>query len=511
MDKEMVYIFDTTLRDGEQSPGASMYPGEKLVIAKQLSELGVDIIEAGFPASSGGDYDSVSMIARQVDGPVIAALARAKREDIEAAASALQPAIERGKGRIHTFIATSDIHVEKKLRKTKQEVIDMAVEAVKRARDYTPDVEFSPEDAARTDMDYMCDVIKAVIGAGAITVNIPDTVGYAQPAEFASRITYILKKVPNISKAVISVHCHNDLGNAVANSLAAVKAGARQVECTVNGLGERAGNAALEEIVMNLRTREDYYGNLSTNIKPSLLYRVSEQVSRITGIRPQPNKAVVGDNAFAHEAGIHQDGIEKDNRTYEIMNPGDVGWIGDRRIMGKHSGRNAFAREISALGYDVPEERIENLFAKFKRLADKEKYLHDNDIRRLLEDSGFKPKADLYYLNAIQVTTGRLPTATLVLEMDGKSIKESASGETGPVDAVYSAIDRATNLGVSLVDYTVSSKGSGRSAVGEARVVIKDDGKEYFGRGASSDIIEASAIAYLNAINRMLTTKVLNR
>lgn len=413
MKKDKVLFFDTTLRDGEQSPGASMNLKEKIQVAHQLANLGVDIIEAGFPISSPGDFESVKSIAQQVKGPIIAGLARANEKDITACWNSVKYS---KKPRIHTFIATSDLHIEKKLQKTRQEVFDMAVKAVKFAKKYCDDVEFSAEDASRSDIKYLCSVVEAVIEAGAKTVNIPDTVGYKMPEEFGNLIAAVKKNVPNIDKAVISVHCHNDLGLAVANSLAAIANGARQVECTVNGIGERAGNAALEEIVMALKTRE-YYFNVGYNIKTNEIYKSSKLVSNITGVIVQPNKAIVGANAFAHESGIHQDGMLKDRNTYEIMCPEAVGVPESLLVLGKHSGRHAFTKRIKDLGYTLETSIMESLFEKFKVLTDKKKCVFDDDIIALIEE-GISGVKETYFIDYVNVTSGVgvIPTATVRLK-----------------------------------------------------------------------------------------------
>ncbi|MCX7920261.1 MAG: 2-isopropylmalate synthase [bacterium] len=496
-----IIIFDTTLRDGEQSPGASLNTKEKLQIARQLAKLGVDVIEAGFPISSPGDFEAVHLIAKSVQGPTIAGLARAHPADIDRCWEAVKPA---KKPRIHTFIATSDIHIEKKLRKSKEEVIDIAVKAVKRAKGYTEDVEFSCEDAARTDKDYMCDVVEAVIDAGATTVNIPDTVGYSNPFEFGQLIKYIMENVPNIKNAILSVHCHNDLGLAVANSLAAILNGARQVECTINGIGERAGNASLEEIVMNLKTRQDFF-KVTTGIKTEEIYRTSRLVSTLTGIPVQPNKAIVGSNAFAHEAGIHQDGVLKERLTYEIMTPESVGWKGTSMVMGKHSGRHAFKARLAELGYaDLSEEQIQKAFERFKVLADKKKTIFDEDLIAIVEDE-MAVFPETYVFDYLHVTSGTeiTPTAKVRLLKSGKPITVEAKGD-GPVDAAYIAIDKITKLKPELLKYGIKSITGGTDALGEVSVTLRAKGMTISGRGSSEDIIIASAKAYLNAINKVL-------
>ncbi len=504
---ERVYVFDTTLRDGEQSPGASLNTQEKIEIAMQLARLGVDIIEAGFPISSPGDFEAVKLIAERVKGPVICGLARAKDIDVDRAAEAIKPAERR---RIHTFIATSQIHREKKLRMSKEEIIDMAVNAIKRARNYTDDVEFSPEDASRTDIDYMCDVIEAAIDAGATTINIPDTVGYSNPFEFGSRIKYVREKVPNINKAIISIHCHDDLGLAVANSLAGLTNGARQVECTINGIGERAGNASLEEIVMNLKCRKDYF-KLETGIQTEQLYRTSRMVSSLTGLPVQPNKAIIGGNAFAHEAGIHQDGVLKERTTYEIMLPEDVGWVGTSMIMGKHSGRHAFKERLIQLGYNhLNEEQTNKAFERFKKLCDKKKVVYDDDLISIVEDERMQIP-ETYIFSSIRAISDNRdePSATVEIIRDGKSMKATSTGD-GPVDAAYKVIQQLTQVQAHLVNYNLQAVTQGTDSQGVVVVTLEEDGLNVTGRGSNTDVVVASAIAYLNAINRLIFFKEKN-
>ncbi|MEA5000907.1 MAG: 2-isopropylmalate synthase [Endomicrobiaceae bacterium] len=504
MKKDKVLFFDTTLRDGEQSPGASMNLKEKIQVAHQLANMGVDIIEAGFPISSPGDFESVKSIAQQIKGPVIAGLARANEKDI----TACWESVKYSKNpRIHIFIATSDLHIEKKLQKTRQEVFDMAVRSVKFAKKFCDDIEFSAEDASRSDIKYLCSVIEAVIDAGAKTVNIPDTVGYKMPEEFGSLIATVKNTVPNISKAVISVHCHNDLGLAVANSLAAISNGARQVECTVNGIGERAGNAALEEIVMALKTRE-YFFNVGYNLKTKEIYKSSKLVSNITGVLVQPNKAVVGANAFAHESGIHQDGMLKDRNTYEIMSPEAVGVPESLLVLGKHSGRHAFTRRIKDLGYTLEAPIMESLFERFKILADKKKCVFDDDIIALVEE-GISGVKETYFIDYVHVTSGVsvIPTATVRLKKTDKSKTETiqeASCGTGPVDAIYQAINKITGMKVDLVDYSLRAVSVGEDAQGEVNIKVKYKDSVYTGKGTSTDITEASAKAYVHAINKIV-------
>ncbi|MBN1384302.1 MAG: 2-isopropylmalate synthase [Elusimicrobia bacterium] len=499
---EKVIIFDTTLRDGEQSPGASLNTKQKLEIAHQLSALGVDVFEAGFPASSPGDFEAVSLIAKKVKGPIICGLARALRKDIDICFNAIKHSKKR---RIHTFLATSPIHMKYKLKLTPNEVLRRAVDAVKYAKSKTFDVEFSPEDAARSESDFLCRVVEAVIDAGATTVNIPDTVGYSIPSEFGELIARLFARVPNINKAVISVHCHNDLGLAVANSLAAVMNGARQVECTINGLGERAGNASLEEIVMCLRTRKKFF-NLSTGIKTTEISKTSKLVSSLTGMIIQPNKAIVGNNAFAHEAGIHQHGVLARSSTYEIMTPQSIGLKASSLVLGKHSGRHAFEKKLRELGIRLTPGEFEKAFKDFKTLADKKKDIYDEDIESIIEDelsqSGEKR---MYELENIFISsgTGMKPVARIKLKKGNKSFSAEASGD-GPVDSSYKAVDKIISQKFKLIDYSVKSISIGKDAVGEAMIRLNYKGKTFFGRGTSTDVIEASVKAYLSAINKVL-------
>lgn len=498
---EKILIFDSTLRDGEQSPGATLNTKEKIEIAQQLKNLGVDIIEAGFPISSPGDLEAVKLIAQQVKGPIIAGLARAAVKDIEACWQAVRYS---SRPRIHTFIATSDIHLKIKLNKTREEVLKIATESVKFARRFTPDVEFSAEDAVRSDFDYLCRIVEAVISAGATTINIPDTVGYAIPEEYGRMIKNLKARVPNIEKAILSAHCHNDLGLAVANSLSAVANGARQVECTINGIGERAGNAALEEIVMAIRTRKDLFG-LTTNIITKEIAKTSRLVSTLTGIPVQPNKAIVGGNAFAHEAGIHQDGIIKGRLTYEIMTPQSVGITTSKLVLGKHSGRHALAKRLKELGFTFKEKELDKIFIRFKELADKKKQIFDEDIELLMEEeiAGNNEVFNVDYLHTSS-GTGIVPTATIRLRKDKKVFQEAASGD-GPVDAAYRAVDKIVGIKTKLLDYNLRSVSSGKDAIGEVTVKLEYQGQTIIGRGSSTDIIEASVKAYLNAINRIIT------
>jgi 2-isopropylmalate synthase len=503
--QDQVVIFDTTLRDGEQSPGATMNIKEKLEVAHQLARLGIDVIEAGFPISSDGDFEAVNLIAREVKGPVICGLARANKPDILRAGEAVAPATKR---RIHTFIATSDIHMEKKLRMTREQVLETAFESVKLAKTFTDDVEFSCEDASRSDWDFMCRVLEAAIEAGATTLNIPDTVGYAVPEQFGELIGHLMKHVKGIGGTIVSVHCHNDLGMAVANSLAGVQAGARQVECTINGIGERAGNASLEEIVMALRTRGNYYG-LTTGINTREIYRTSRMVSNITGMRVQANKAIVGANAFAHEAGIHQDGMIKDKTTYEIMKPEDVGWIGENMVMGKHSGRAAFSQRLFALGFtSLNPEELNRAFKRFKDLCDLKKQVFDEDIYAIVEDE-FSRSFEGYNLEDMTVTTSMngKPRAEVKVSRSGETIERTADEGDGPVDVLFKALEAVVGLPIRLRDYSVSSVTSGKDAQGRVRVQMEIDGREVRGNAVHTDTTVASALAYLNAVNRYLMTK----
>jgi 2-isopropylmalate synthase len=497
-EQRTVEIFDTTLRDGEQSPGASLNPAEKMEVARQLERLNVDVIEAGFPIASEGDFEAVHNIAEEIRGPTIAGLARSRDPDIERCAEAVEPAEN---GRIHVFIATSDVHVEQKLEKSKQEVLDIAVESVEKAKSYVDDVEFSPEDAARTKPDFLKEIVEAVIDAGATTVNIPDTVGYAVPEVFGDIIRDLREDVPNIDEATISVHCHNDLGLATANSLAAAQQGAGQIEVAVNGIGERAGNAALEEVVMALRTREDVY-DLDVNVDTTEISRTSRLVSSLTGISIQRNKAIVGENAFAHESGIHQHGVLKDRLTYEIMKPEDIGLNDNQLVLGKHSGRHAFKDRLDELGYELEEAAFEEAFERFKKLADKKKEVYDGDIEAIVEEQVSRIPT-VYELDYIHIVSGNtlLPTATLKITIEDETIQCAASGD-GPVDAIYSAINEAVGLEPELNDYGIRSVTRGQDALGEVTVKLTINDVTVNGRGTSTDVLEASARAYLDALNR---------
>ena len=495
-----ITIFDTTLRDGEQSPGASMNLQEKMDVAEALAELGVDVIEAGFPIASPGDFEAVQEIAGAIRGPVICGLARCLEQDIDRAWEAIRHAEHP---RIHVFLATSKIHRESKLRMDKGDIVRHAVAGVRRAVGYCGDVEFSPEDAARTEIDFLCQVVEAAIEAGATTVNIPDTVGYATPAHFGNLIRTLRSRVPNVDRAVISVHCHNDLGLAVANSLAAVENGAGQVECTINGLGERAGNCSLEEIVMALRTRHDYY-HASTGVVTQRLVPTSRLVAGITGIQVQRNKAIVGQNAFAHEAGIHQDGMLKEPRTYEIMRPEDVGLIKSDLVLGKHSGRAALADRARAMGYHLSAEQLKRVFEQFKVLADKKKDLYDADLAALIEQQ-LHAAPELWTLDAYRLSsgTGQVPEVTLTVRRGGEILTAATASGDGPIDAVFLAIEKLTGISVVCKDFRVHSVTVGKDAQGEVMVQVEHQGKTYRGRGVSTDSVEASAKAFLHAINRI--------
>jgi len=509
MHEEKVIIFDTTLRDGEQSPGASLSVTEKLEIAQQLALLGVDVIEAGFPVSSPAQFESTQLVARRVHGPVIAALARANEKDITEAAKAVKPAKRK---RIHTFIATSPIHMKHKLKKSGRQVLKMAVDSVRLAGSLVKDVEFSPEDACRSEMSFLVEVLEAVIEAGATTLNIPDTVGYILPYEYGHIIAELKEKVPGMDKCVISTHCHNDLGMAVANSLAGVRNGARQVECAVNGMGERAGNAALEEVVMAIHTRADFFSasrgmRLITSINTRQIHRTSQLVSQLTGFVIQPNKAIVGANAFAHEAGVHVDGILKDRTTYEIMTPRTIGLGGSRMVMGRHTGRHGFAVRCKELGFNLTEAEIEHAYQMFLGIADKKKEVFDEDIAAIISDETrtVEPVYELKYLH-VACGTGTLPTASVIINVRNRVRQAAACGD-GPIDAAYEAIRQATGLSPKLENYSIRAVTGGKEALGEASVRVSSRGRSFLGRGVSTDIIEASAKAYVDAINRLASAK----
>jgi 2-isopropylmalate synthase len=500
--RDKLIIFDTTLRDGEQSPGASMTREEKVRIAKALERLRVDVIEAGFPVASTGDFEAVQAVARAVKDCTVCGLARALDRDIDRAAEALREAVAP---RIHTFIATSPIHMEKKLKLRPDQVLEQAVHAVRRARQHTDDVEFSPEDAGRSEIDFLCRVIEAVIDAGARTINVPDTVGYSMPERFGALIRELRERVPNADRAVFSVHCHNDLGLAVANSLSAVLNGARQVECTINGLGERAGNAALEEIVMAVRTRQDVFP-VDVRLDTTQIVTCSRLVSNITGFPVQPNKAIVGANAFAHESGIHQDGVLKSRETYEIMRAEDVGWATNRMVLGKLSGRNAFRARLKEIGVVFEsEDELNAAFARFKALADKKHEIYDEDLQALVTDTGLEAEHERFRLVSLRVVseTGRPPHAAVTLAVDGGEAAAVADGG-GPVDASFKAIDSILKSGTTLQLYSVNNITSGTDAQGEVTVRIEKAGRIVNGQGADTDIVVASVKAYLHALNKML-------
>jgi 2-isopropylmalate synthase len=500
--KEKLIIFDTTLRDGEQSPGASMTKEEKVRIAKALERMRVDVIEAGFPMASEGDFASVQAVARAVKDSTVCGLARALDKDIARAGEAIKPA---NSGRIHTFIATSPIHMEKKLRMSPDQVVEQAVRAVKLARQYTDNVEFSPEDAGRSEHDFLCRIIEAVIDAGASTINIPDTVGYNLPHQFGALISELIERVPNADKAIFSVHCHNDLGLAVANSLSAVINGARQVECTINGLGERAGNASLEEVVMAVQTRQDLF-SCNTTLDTTQIVPCSRLVSSITGFAVQPNKAIVGANAFAHESGIHQDGVLKSRETYEIMRAEDVGWSTNRMVLGKHSGRNAFRSRLQELDIVFEtEEALNEAFSRFKDLADKKHEIYDDDLQALVTQTRAATKNERIKLVALKVCseTGETPNSAVTISFDGEEKNLSASG-SGPVDATFKAIESMVKSDSQLQLYSVNAITSGTDSQGEVTVRLEKGGRIVNGQGADIDIVIASAKAYINAVNKLL-------
>ena len=495
-----IKIFDTTLRDGEQSPGASMNVEEKLQVARQLARLGVDVIEAGFAISSEGDFEAIRTIAAEVEGPIITSLARAREADIKRAWQAVR---EAPRGRIHTFHSTSDIHLKYQHKgMSRQEALKRSVEMVKLARSLVEDVEFSPMDATRTEPSYLAEVVEAVIEAGAGTVNIPDTVGYSIPEEFGGIIKYLMDNVCNIGKTVISVHCHNDLGLAVANSLAAIRAGAGQVECTINGIGERAGNCSLEEVVMALRTRRDFF-DADTAVRSEEIMRSSRLITKITGLYVQPNKAIVGANAFAHESGIHQDGLLKAKATYEIMRPESVGLTSTKLVLGKHSGRHAFKSRLKKLGHELSDEELESAFKKFKRLADQKKEIYDEDMEVLVSEE-LAGAPELYALAGLKISSGTddTPTATLRLRTGEKTDEHTSTGD-GPVDATYKAIAALTKTKSTLQRFEVKSITGGMDAIGEVFVGLEEGGVTVRGHGADTDIIVAAAKAYINALNKL--------
>jgi 2-isopropylmalate synthase len=496
---DRVLVFDTTLRDGEQSPGASMTISEKLMLAEQLERLRVDVIEAGFPISSDGDFESVRSIAEKIRTITIAGLARANKGDIDRCWAAVRAA---AKPRIHVFIATSDIHLKYKLKKSREEVLEEARKMVAYAKSLCADVEFSAEDSTRSDLSYLCRVVEAVIEAGANVVNIPDTVGYTIPEEYSERIRYLRSHVPNIGKAILSVHCHNDLGLAVANSLTAIQNGVRQVECTVNGIGERAGNASLEEIVMALRTRKDLFG-IETGINAEEIYPSSSMVTNLTGMMVQPNKAIVGRNAFAHEAGIHQDGVIKEKLTYEIMKPEEVGIKESKLVIGKHSGRHAVRKKYQELGFDLSDAELEKAYTLIKQVADRKKEVFDEDMIVTVRDA-LRISPTLYKVKKLQSIAGNhiVATATIALEKEGEILQDSAIGD-GPVDAVLKAVNRITGLEGKLIDYSVRSVSRGADAVGEVFMKVDFGKASFIGKAASLDIMDASARAYVDAVNKM--------
>lgn len=501
--KDHLIIFDTTLRDGEQSPGASMTRDEKIRIAKQLEKLKVDVIEAGFPAASEGDFEAVKAVASVVKDSTICGLARAVENDIVRAGEAIKPA---NSGRIHTFIATSPIHMEKKLRMSPDEVVERAVWAVKKARNFTDNVEFSPEDAGRSELDFLCRVIEAAIDAGATTINIPDTVGYNVPHQFGQLFKNLIERIPNSDKAIFSAHCHNDLGLAAANSLAAVRNGARQIECTINGLGERAGNTALEEVVMAVKTRQDIF-DVDTRINTREIVAASRLVSGITGFAVQPNKAIVGANAFSHESGIHQDGVLKHRETYEIMRAEDVGWTTNKMVLGKHSGRNAFRTRLEELGITFEtEQELNDAFVRFKDLADRKHEIYDEDLQALVTDSSAeRAENETYRLVSLKVATetGEMPHAEVTLWMNGEEKTAVADGG-GVVDATFKAIENLVHSGATLELYSVSNVTNGTDSMGETAVRLELAGRIVNGQGADTDIVTASAKAYINGLNKLL-------
>ena len=499
MSKERVIIFDTTLRDGEQSPGASMNTAEKMRLAVQLEKLGVDVIEAGFPAASEGDLEAVSAIAGKMKRTEVAGLARASKNDIDQAWQAVRHA---AKPRIHTFLATSDIHLQYKLKMTRDEVVAQTVEAVGYAKTLTDNVEFSAEDGSRSDRDFLCRVFEAAIDAGATTVNLPDTVGYAIPEEFSQMVAYIKSHTPNIDKAVLSVHCHNDLGLATANTVSAVNAGARQVEVTINGIGERAGNTSLEEVVMAMHTRPNFLP-VDSGIKTEFIYPTSRLVSMITGIIVQPNKAIVGANAFAHEAGIHQDGILKNPMTYEIMKPETIGLSANKLVLGKHSGRHALRSHLKDMGYDLSDDELGQVFRKFKEVADKKKHVVDEDLEMIVTEDILRTQ-DIFQLEYLHVTSGTtvLPMASVKLAINGRSVQGAGYGN-GPIDSAFNTIAKLTDTRSELLRFSVSALTGGTDAMGEVTVRLRENGLIALGKGADPDIITASAKAYVNGLNRL--------
>lgn len=504
--QEKVYIFDTTLRDAEQTPGAALGIEEKLEIAKHLAKLNVDVIEAGFPISSPGDFDAVERISHEIEGPEICALSRVVEKDITAAWKAIKDA---QRARIHTFVGTSNIHMERITRTTPERTLDMAVDAVAYAKSLCKDhpdatVEFSPMDAGRTELSYLYKVVEATIDAGATVVNIPETVGWTVPTEFSNLIAGIMENVANIDDAIISVHCHNDLGLAVANSIAAIEQGARQVECTINGLGERAGNTSLEEVVMVIRTRRDYFKRYYTDINTKEIVPISKRVSRTMGIPVQPNKAIVGENAFAHSSGIHQDGIIKSRVTFEIIDPIEIGWKESQIILSPRSGRNALKHKLNELGYELDKEQLEKVYERFLQVADKKKAIHDADLEAIMSDE-IRYVPTTFELDYIQVVSGtKIASTTTVGIKTEEGLIENASTGEGPVDAAFKAINQIVKIDLNLIDYQIRSVTEGEDAIGEVMLKVQDNGKIITGNGASTDIIEASAKAYVHAVNKLI-------
>jgi 2-isopropylmalate synthase len=503
MSDRIIKIFDTTLRDGEQSPGCSMNNQEKLEIAYQLEKLGVDVIEAGFAISSQGDFESIDSIAQNIKNPIICSLARSTKKDIEAASEAIKKAKNK---RIHTFIATSPIHMEYKLKKSPKDVIEMAVGAVKYAKTFVDDVQFSAEDAGRSEKEFLAQILSEVVKAGATTLNIPDTVGYQTPQEYGELIKYLVENVYNADKITFAVHCHNDLGLGTANSLAGVLNGAGQIECTINGIGERAGNTALEEAVMTINTRKDVF-NCKTNINTKEIMRTSRMIANITGSNVQANKAIVGANAFAHESGIHQDGMLKQKSTYEIMEPEMIGLTENVMVLGKHSGRHAFKDKLTELGFDLDNESLQKAFERFKKLADNKKEVSDRDIESIIADEVYHAP-EIYQLKYVQIVAGNTtrPTASIQLVKDGEVIEGACLG-AGSVDAIYKTIDELIGININLVDFSIHSVTGGTDALGEVTVRITENNKVFIGRGSSMDVLDASAKAYIGAINKMLSFK----
>ena len=500
MSESQIRIFDTTLRDGEQSPGCSMNLHEKLSLARQLEKLGVDVIEAGFPIASDGDFESVQAIAKEIEGSIICGLARTGEMDVQRAAQAVESAKHP---RIHTFIATSDIHLEYKLRMSREQVLAEVDRAVRQARGAVADVEFSAEDATRSDRDFLVEVFSTAVAAGATTLNVPDTVGYTTPREYGELIQYLSAHVEGADQAIFSVHCHNDLGLAVANSLAAVQAGARQIECTVNGIGERAGNTSLEEVVMAIKTRNEEFGGLDTGINTREIYSSSRLLSSVTGVQVQPNKAIVGDNAFAHEAGIHQDGVLKAAITYEIMTPDSIGRASNELVLGKHSGRHAFRDRLEELGFAVEGEAFERAFKRFKDLADAKKVIYNEDLEAIVADSVMTVD-DRFVFRSLVLHCGSdgPPSAEVALEVDDALQETKASG-VGPVDAIFRAISDLTATGSELIQYQVHAVTAGLDAQGEVSVTIEEDGRRVIGNGVHEDVMVASAKAYVHALNKL--------